>query len=164
MHDHRASAGKGAVREQKAGSMTDKNVATAWQVSRGPIKADRYTLEAARSIDAMLTVPIAVLPKIEGDLVLPFRVGIGTDIETLLRPDASRSELRKALRRYTHSAGYLYASAQPDAYRHEINGEAVGLVSEEDRINARQSFLKVQEMRKQRRKQRQASEPKDLVR
>lgn len=105
-------------------------------------------------IEAMLTVPIAVLPKVEGDLVLPFRVGVGAEIETLLRPDASPKELRKALRRYAHSAGYLFASAQPDAYRHEVNGEAIEPVSESDRINARQSFLIVQRKRKERRQQR----------
>lgn len=131
-----------------------QKVPTAWKVSRGPVKADRYTLETAKAIEAMLTVPIAVLPKVEGDLVLPFRVGVGADIEMLLRPDASPKDLRKALRRYAHSAGYLFASAQPDAYRHEINGEAVEPVSEVDRINARQSFLIVQRKRKERRQQR----------
>jgi ProP effector len=68
----------------------------------------------------------------------------------LLRPDASIKDLRKAVRRFTYSAGYLYASAQPDAHCHEINGEPVEPVSERDRINAQQSFLFVQEQRIQR--------------
>lgn len=127
---------------------------TAWKVSRGPVKVDRYSLEVAKAINAMLTAPISVLPKVEGDLVLPFRVGIGAEIEKLLRPTASAKELRKALRRYAYSAAYLYASAQPDACRHEINGEPIEPVSELDRVNARQSFLIVQEKRDERRRER----------
>ncbi|WP_420359910.1 ProQ/FinO family protein [Agrobacterium vitis] len=85
--------------------------------------------------------------------MLPFRIGINTDIEKRLRLDAALSDLRKALRRNTHSAAYLYATAQPDALRHDIVGEPCGNVSEEDRLHARQSFLLVQERRKQRRQQ-----------
>ncbi|QYA10275.1 hypothetical protein J5285_22075 (plasmid) [Agrobacterium larrymoorei] len=48
--------------------------------------------------------PIAVLPSAEGETVLPFRIGINTDIETRLRLDAALSDLREALRRCTHSA------------------------------------------------------------
>lgn len=52
-------------------------------------------------------------------------------------------------------AAYLYAAAQPVALRHNIVGQRCEAVSEEDRLNARQSFLLVQERRKQRRQQRQ---------
>ncbi|WP_192800959.1 hypothetical protein [Brucella tritici] len=62
---------------------------TAWKTSRGPVKVDRYSLEAAKAINALLTVPIAVLPQAEGDIVRPFRLGIGADIEALLRPDSA---------------------------------------------------------------------------
>jgi len=67
--------------------------------------------------------------------------------------------LRKAVSRYAYSAGYLYALAQPDAQRHEINGEAVEPVSEHDRINARQSFLLVQKKRQERRQEREEQAP-----
>ncbi|MCF1464969.1 hypothetical protein FS827_27310 [Agrobacterium vitis] len=127
-----------------------------WKASRGPIKVDRYSLDAAKAVNALLNEPIAVLPSAEGETVLPFRIGINTDIEKRLRLDAALSDLRKALRRYTHSAAYLYATAQPDALRHDIVGEPCEPVSEEDRLNARQSFLLVQERRKQRRQQRQS--------
>ncbi|NSZ66883.1 MULTISPECIES: ProQ/FinO family protein [Rhizobium/Agrobacterium group] len=104
----------------------------------------------------MLNEPTAVLPSDEEETVLPFRIGIDTDIEKRLRLDAGLSDLRKALRRYTHSAAYLYATAQPEALRHDIVGKPCEPVSEDDRLNARQSFLLVQERRKQRRQQRQS--------
>ncbi|WP_353505553.1 ProQ/FINO family protein [Agrobacterium sp. MS2] len=50
-------------------------------------------------------------------------------------------DLRKALRRYAYSAQYLQALSQDDCMRHEINGESVALVSDEDRAHARQSYL-----------------------
>jgi len=107
--------------------------------TRGPIKVDRYSLTTARAISALLTVPIAVLPSKEGDIIRPFRVGIGEDIKLLLRPNAELKELRNALRRYAYSAQYLQALAQADSMRHEINGEPVLPVSDEDRAHARQS-------------------------
>ncbi|CVI64400.1 ProQ/FinO family protein (plasmid) [Agrobacterium leguminum] len=129
-----------------------------WKASRGTIKVDRYSLEAAKAVNALLNEPIAVLPSAEGETVLPFRIGINIGIEKRLRPDAALPDLRKALRCYTHSAAYLYATAQPDALRHDIDGKACEPVSEGDRLNARQSFLLVQERRKQRRQQRQSED------
>lgn len=118
--------------------------------ARGPITADRYSLTAASAINAFLTVPIAVLPKEEGDLIRPFRVGIGEDIKLLLRPDVELKELRNALRRYAYSAQYLQAVSHADSMRHEINGEPVGPVSDEDRAHARQSYLTVSARRRKR--------------
>lgn len=159
MHDHRASAGESAMTGPEPEPLAEKKEPRAWKVSRGPITADRYTLETARAIAALLVAPIAVLPKEPGDIVLPFKVGIGAEIGELLRLEASRIDLRSALRRYTRSAAYLYASAQPDAQRHDIDARPVEPVSEPDRITARKWFLVVQEKRKERR--RHASEPKD---
>lgn len=127
-------AGESAAPDQAA---ADRDYA------RGPIKVDRYSLTAARAIDALLTMPIAVLPQKEGDIIRPFRVGIGEDIRMLLRPEIELKGLRKALRRYAYSAQYLQALAQDDSMRHEINGEAVEPVSEEDRVQARQAYLTV---------------------
>lgn len=134
---------------------SNKKPLSPWKASRGPIKVDRYSLEAAKAVNALLDAPIAVLPSAEGEIVLPFRIGSNTDIEMRLRPGAGLSDLRKALRRYTHSAAYLYATAQPDALCHDIVGQPCEAVSDEDRLNARQSFLIVQERRKQRRQQRE---------
>jgi sRNA-binding protein len=91
-------------------------------------------------------------------MVRPFKIGIGSEIEALLKSDAALPELRKALRRYTRSAGYLLAMAQPDANRHGINGEPVEPVSEGDRLNARQSFAAIQQHRKRLRLQREAAQ------
>ncbi|MGN7714956.1 ProQ/FINO family protein [Agrobacterium radiobacter] len=96
---------------------------------------------------------MAVLPSAEGETVLPFRIGINNDIVRLLRPGAALSDLRKALRRYTHSAANLYATAQPDVL---LIGQPFGAVSDEDRLNARQTFLIVQERRKRRREPRES--------
>ena len=162
MYDHRASAGEDAMTELGSETKDDAaKTATAWKMSRGPIKVDRYTLEAAKAINALLTVPITVLPQAEGDIVRPFRLGIGADIEALLRPDAALKVLRNAVSRYAHSAGYFYALAQPDAQRHEFNGKAIAPVSEDDRINARQPFLLVQKKRQERRREREDQVPRD---
>lgn len=110
---------------------------------QGPIKVDRYSLTAARAINALLTVPIAILAQKEGDIIRPFRIGIGEDIRMLLRPEIELKDLRKALRRYAYSAQYLQALAQNDSMRHEINGEPAQPVSDEDRAHARQAYLTV---------------------
>lgn len=144
MHCDGASAGDIAVTDPSS-----DNSAAAAQAgadrgdTRGPIKVDRYSFTAAKAINALLTVPIAVLPKEEGDIIRPFRVGIGEDIKLLLRPDVELKELRKALRRYAYSARYLQALSQDDSMRHEINGEPIFPVSDADRAHARQSYLTV---------------------
>lgn len=152
MHRNGASAGKIAMTEQpSAKSAAPDHAAANQEYTRGPVKVDRYSLTAARAINALLTVPIAVLPNAEGDIIRPFRVGIGKDIKMLLRPETDLKELRNALRRYAYSAQYLHAVAQVDSMRHEINGEPVGPVSDEDRAHARQSYLTVSARRLRRR-------------
>lgn len=152
MHRDGTSAGDTAVNELTSATSAAADQADAdGDYTCGPIKVDRYSLTAAEAINALLTVPIAVLPNAEGDIIRPFRVGIGEDIKMLLRPDVELKELRKALRRYAYSAQYLHAVAQHDSMRHEINGEPVGPVSDEDRAHARQSYLIVSARRLKRR-------------
>ena len=93
----------------------------------------------------------------------PFRIWLGSDIEGRLKPEAALSDLRKALRRYTQSAAYYLAVAQPDACRYDMTGEPVEAVSEQDRHNARHSFTVVQERRKQRRKEREMAQQTNEV-
>lgn len=144
MHRDNTGAGGIAMTERPSGASAAAAQAEADQdYARGPVKVDRYSLTAAKAINALLTVPIAVLPQKEGDIIRPFRVGIGEDIRMLLRPEIELKELRKALRRYAYSAQYLQALSQDGSMRHEINGEPVEPVSEEDRAHARQSFLTV---------------------
>ena len=114
---------------------------------------------AAKAINALLVAPIGVLPGAEGDTVHPFRIWLGSDIEGRLKPEAALSDLRKALRRYTQSAAYYLAVAQPDACRYDMTGEPVEAVSEQDR----HSFTVVQERRKQRRKEREMAQQTNEV-
>ncbi|MGK6317737.1 ProQ/FinO family protein [Neorhizobium sp. DT-125] len=131
---------------------------TPWKASRGPIRADRFALEAARTVDALLIEPIGVLPNAEGEIIRPFKIGIGLEIQQRLKPEVTVSNLRKALRRYTHSSSYPFAMAQPDAMRHDIAGDPVEPVSEQDRLNARQSFVVIRARREQLRKEREATQ------
>jgi len=62
---------------------------------------------------------------------------MGQDLKLLLRPEAKPKDLRNALRRYAYSAQYLQALSQDGSMRHEINGEAVEPVSEEDRVQGK---------------------------
>lgn len=152
MHRDRTSAGDIAMNKLTSATSAAADQAGAdGDYTRGQIKVDRYSLTAAKAISALLTVPIAVLPNAEGDIIRPFRVGIGEDIKMLLRPDVDLKELRKALRRYAYSAQYLHAVAQDDSARYEINGEPVGPVSHEDRAHARQSYVTVSARRRERR-------------
>ncbi len=163
---HHDGSNAGEIQPMDLNAMRDvpnEKISTAWKKSRGPTKADRYSLEAARAINSLLISPIAVLPEHEGSYILPFNVGISAKIKRLLRPDASRSELRRALRRYTHSASYLYASAQPDARRHDISGAPGELLSENDRVNARQMFLMVQQKKQERWQNRERLNKVDIV-
>ena len=111
-----------------------------WKESRGPIKAGGFTVALARSINDVLVAPIAILPQVEGDIVRPFKVGIGREIKARLRTDIPGVRLNRALHFYTRSQAYLFATAQPDAMRHDIDGNPVEPVSEQDRIDARRRF------------------------
>ena len=137
---------------------TDKNenpILKPWAKSRGPVKVDRYALEAAIAINALLVEPLAVLPSAEGEDVRPFMVGIRSELNSRMKSDVAASDLQSALRRYVRCAAYLLATGQPDAYRHDIHGKPVEPVNEVDRGSARQSFTAVQQQRKKRRQSRE---------
>lgn len=48
---------------------------------------------------------------------------------------------RSATSVYTHSKRYYFACAQPDARRHDIDGNPIGPVSDEDRLAAQTTVL-----------------------
>lgn len=127
-----------------------------WAKSRGPIKVDRYALEAAITVNALLTEPLAFLPIAEGEDVRPFMVGIRSELESRMRSNVAASDFQSALRRYVRCAAYLLATGQPDAYRHDIHGKPIEPVNEVDRGSARQSFTAVQQRRQ---KHRQSRDP-----
>lgn len=126
--------------------------------SHGPIIVDRFTLELARSINGLLVEPISVLPNAEGDVVRPFKIGIGPEIKARLKPDTPGVQLNRVLHRYTRSAAYLLACAQSDALRHDIAGNPVEPVSDLDRLSARNGFRAMRARIKQRRTEREAQE------
>lgn len=131
-----------------------------WKDPHGPITVDRYTLELAHAINGLLVEPIAVLPNAEGDIVRPFKIGIGPEIRARLKPGIARVQLSRRMYRYTRSAAYLLACAQPSAMRHDIDGNPVEPVNEQDQINARSGFVALRQ-RLKRRMEREAGEGVD---
>ncbi|WP_449089329.1 ProQ/FinO family protein [Rhizobium rhizogenes] len=107
------------------------------------IPAAPSDLDKAEAIAALLIRPIDLLPKVVGDPIHPFAIGIWTDIRALLKPDTSVISLRRAVSAYTHSKRYFLACAQADAFRHDIDGNSVAPIAEENRMAAQLAFSKL---------------------
>lgn len=116
-----------------------------WKISRGPIAATELDVEKANAINTLLVRPVGVLPAKAGDPVLPFAVGLFNELRPLLKPDAGVTTLRRATAAYVHCRRYYFASAQPDSMRHNIDGEPVEPLSEEDRLVAQKRFLSLKQ-------------------
>ncbi|MBX5222985.1 ProQ/FINO family protein [Rhizobium sp. NLR8a] len=116
-----------------------------WKISRGPIAATELDVEKANAINSLLVRPVGVLPTKPGDPVLPFAVGLFNELRPLLKPDAGVTTLRRATAAYVHCRRYYFASAQPDSMRHNLDGEPVELLSEEDRLVAQKRFLSLKQ-------------------
>ncbi|WP_413711672.1 ProQ/FINO family protein [Rhizobium sp. Rhizsp82] len=116
-----------------------------WTASRGPIEATELEVQRAEAIQDLLTRRIGILAQKPGDSIRPFAIGLFEQIKLLRKPEHSISKLRRATASYVHSKRYYVASAQPDALRHDLDGAAVGLVSEEDRLAAQRSFFALKE-------------------
>ena len=114
-----------------------------WTETRGPILSTSFDIEKAEAISALLTRRVSLLPHTEGDPIKPFAIGIWDDFRNLRIPNTSASPLRGALGSYIHSKRYLLACAQPDAFRHSIDGDPVEPVSEQDQLAAREALLKL---------------------
>ena len=112
-----------------------------WTESRGPIIATESDVQKAGVINALLVRPIGVLPEKAGDQIRPFALGLFNDMRPLLKPDTPLMKLRRAMAVYAHSKRYYFASAQPNAMRHDLSGEPIEPVSEEDRLLAQKRFL-----------------------
>src|SRR5215217_9070062 len=89
----------------------------------GPVAAREWDVAHAAALQALLTHPLAVLPKRVGDPLLPLRVGIWDALLAPLRPGAEPEALARALRAYTRSTGYFLACARKDAIRMTWMGE-----------------------------------------
>ncbi|ARO33546.1 conjugation repressor FinO/ProQ protein (plasmid) [Rhizobium sp. NXC14] len=116
-----------------------------WKISRGPIAATELDVEQANAINTLLVRPVGVLPAKAGDPVLPFAVGLFNELRPLLKPDAGVTTLRRATAAYVHCRRYYFASAQPDSMRHNLDGEPVEPLSEEDRLVAQKRFLSLKQ-------------------
>lgn len=116
-----------------------------WKISRGPIAATELDVEKASAINTLLIRPVGVLPAKPGDPVLPFAVGLFNELRPLLKPDAGVTTLRRATAAYVHCRRYYFASAQPDSMRHNLDGEPVEALSEEDRLVAQKRFLSLKQ-------------------
>lgn len=114
-----------------------------WTESKGKILAGPQDVEKAQAISALLVRPIGLLPQTSGDQIKPFAIGVWTDIRVLLKPGTPVISLRRATSAYTHSKRYFFACAQPDACRHDIDGNAIVSVSPEDRMAAQETFSKL---------------------
>ncbi|MGO7133457.1 ProQ/FINO family protein [Rhizobium leguminosarum] len=112
-----------------------------WTASRGPIAATETDVAKATVINAFMTSPASIFPKKAGDPILPFSVGLFKDLKSRLKPGVGTTVLRRAVAVYVHSKRYYFASAQPDAMRHDFDGEVVEVVSTADRMLAQERFM-----------------------
>jgi len=90
--------------------------------SEEAVTARQSDLSRADAIGKLLIRPIAILPKVVGDPIKPFVIGLWNDIQPLRRTDVSSTALRRALGAYLHSKAYFLALAQPGAFRFDLDG------------------------------------------
>jgi hypothetical protein len=121
-----------------------------WKMSRKPVTARPYLLERSRALNDLLIAPIGVLPTREGDLLRPFRIGLGPEIIAHRKPAVTVVDCEKAIRRYVRAFSYQFAIAQPGSMRHDLDGNPVEPVSDADREHAQRSCRASQEKSRQR--------------
>lgn len=112
-----------------------------WTESRSPILATEADVAKASLINALLTSPAAIFPSKVGDPILPFSIGIFEALKARLQPGVGTTSLRRAVAAYVRSKRYYFASAQPDAKRHDLDGGEVEPVSISDRMLAQERFM-----------------------
>lgn len=60
-----------------------------WTESHGPIAATELEVRRAAAINELLMAPLGLLPRIAGDQIKPFALGLFDEIKRLSRPDVS---------------------------------------------------------------------------
>lgn len=125
--------------------MTGEPMTRRWTESCSPIAATQRDVDKAGAINALLVRPINVLPQKAGDPIRPFARGIFENIRPLLKPEVGVTKLRRATAVYVRLKRYYFASAQPDAMRHDLEGAVVEAVSEADRLEAQRRFLEMKQ-------------------
>ncbi|QRE78343.1 ProQ/FINO family protein [Methylobacterium aquaticum] len=121
-----------------------------WKMSREPVVARPRLLERSQALNDLLSAPIGVLPAGEGDLLRPFRIGLGPEIIAHRKPDVTVADCEKAIRRYVRAFSYQFAIAQPGSMRHDLDGNPIEAVSDADREHAQRSCRASQEKSRKR--------------
>ena len=121
----------------------------AWTESRSPILATEADVAKASLINALLIAPAAIFPNKVGDPILPFSIGMFERLKSRLKPGIGTTALRRAGATYVRSKRYYFASAQPDAIRHDADGGEVEPVSASDRLLAQERFMAFKRDREQ---------------
>jgi ProP effector len=106
------------------------------QISSKPVIATDKDIRRVMAITGLLVQPLGVLPVAVGDPIRPVAIGFFQQVSPFLSPGVSVTALRRAIGAYVHSKRYYLACSQPDAIRHDINGNPVEPVSESDKLNA----------------------------
>ncbi|AXV18339.1 ProQ/FINO family protein (plasmid) [Neorhizobium sp. SOG26] len=108
---------------------------------KGAIGATEADIRKAEAVNELLVRPIGVLPQRPGDPVRPFAIGLFDEIRSLLKPGVGVTVLRRAVSAFVHGKRYYMASAQPGAMRHDIDGNPVEPLSDEDRSVAQRRLI-----------------------
>ena len=116
-----------------------------WTVSRGPVTANSLDLQKAEAINALIDAPAGILPTALGDQIKPFAIGLFDEFRARLQPNVTATVLRRAIAAFVHSKRYYFASAQPDAMRHDYAGNPLEPVSADDRLIAQTRFLQLKQ-------------------
>lgn len=106
--------------------------------NHGPIVATALDVKKAEAINTLLVRRVDILPSKPGDIIRPFALGLWNELRPLLKPDMSVMSLRRATSAFLHSKQYYFACAQPGSIRHDIAGNPIELLSDEDRHAAQQ--------------------------
>ena len=97
----------------------------------------------------------AVFPSADDPTIRPLALGISRAIEARLTAKdgeskrIARHRIKGWISRYTHSAGYLVALAQPGAMRHDVDGMPVEPVSEEHQAIAQAQLAERRKVKRQ---------------
>lgn len=106
--------------------------------NHSPIVATALDVKKAEAINTLLVRRVEILPSKPGDIIRPFALGLWNEIRPLLKPDMPVMSLRRATSAFLHSKQYYFACAQPDSIRHDIAGNPIEPLSDEDRHAAQQ--------------------------
>ncbi|MBN8954575.1 MULTISPECIES: ProQ/FINO family protein [unclassified Rhizobium] len=127
--------------------------------NREPILATELDVKKAAAINTLLLRPIGILPVKAGDPIRPFALGLWNEIRPLLKPDVPVMSLRRSTSAFLHSKRYYHACAQQGSMRHDLDGNPVEPLSDEDRLAAHQRLATLRQTQAQAKATVQHEEP-----